>query len=407
MNTVLQIQNLSKSYQIGEFGGGLSRLGKSNENVKIDALHNVNLEVKKGEVVGIIGKNGAGKSTLLKLLSQITAPTTGIIRAKGKIASLLEVGTGMHAELTGRENVFLNGAILGMTKVEVESKFQDIVAFSGCEEFIDTPIKRYSSGMKVRLGFSVAAFLDADIIIIDEVLAVGDADFQTRAIQKILEITKNGSKTILFVSHNLASVKSLCSRCILLDKGELIYDGEIDIAISKYLGYDISLSDRERLWDPDTAPGNDRYKLRSAKIIADGKSFGEPLSTADTIRIEMEVELMDKTQLPDITLQLFSEAGEFLAASSTIQLSENTSEFKEAGTLIRFSSVLPPNVFNQSIYRINVLLLEDKKSVVHRFDDLFKLAFTASDRDPQAWMGQAKSHFLPHLHWNIEIKGND
>lgn len=398
MTTVLQIQSLSKSYQIGEFGG----LGRGKANAEINALRNLNLEVKKGEVVGIIGKNGAGKSTLLKLLSQITAPTTGTIRARGKITSLLEVGTGMHPELTGRENVFLNGAILGMTKAEVESKFQDIVAFSGCEEFIDTPIKRYSSGMKVRLGFSVAAFLDAEILIIDEVLAVGDADFQTRAIQKILEITRDGSKTILFVSHNLASVKSLCNRCILLDKGELIYDGDIDIAISKYLGYDTSLSDRERKWDTHTAPGNDLYKLRSAKIIVAGKSFEEPLSTADSIRIEMEIELMDKAQRPDITLQLLSETGDFLAASSTIQLSENTSESLENGSLIRFSCMLPPNIFNQSIYRINVLLLEDKKSVVHRFDDLFKLAFTASERDPQTWMGQAKSYFLPHLNWNIE-----
>lgn len=400
MNTVLQIQNLSKSYQIGEFGG----LSLRKANTKINALQNVSLEVKKGEVVGIIGKNGAGKSTLLKLLSQITAPTTGIIRAKGKIASLLEVGTGMHPELTGRENVFLNGAILGMTKAEVELKFQDIVAFSGCEEFIDTPIKRYSSGMKVRLGFSVAAFLDAEILIIDEVLAVGDADFQTRAIQKILEITHDGSKTILFVSHNLASVKSLCNRCILLDKGELIYDGEIDVAISKYLGYDTSLSERERKWDTDTAPGNESYKLRGAKIIAVGKSFEEPLSTADTIRIEMEVEVMEKAKRPDITLQLLSETGDFLATSSTIQLAENTSEYLGRGSFIRFSCMLPPNVFNQSIYRINVLLLEDKKSVVHRFEDLFKMSFTASERDPQTWMGQAKGYFLPHLEWNVETK---
>src|SRR5690554_1862537 len=402
MTTVLQIENLSKTYQIGEFGGGLNPWVSGSDNAEINALQNVSFEVTKGEVVGIIGKNGAGKSTLLKLLSQITAPSTGIIRARGKIASLLEVGTGMHPELTGRENVYLNGAILGMTRAEVESKFQDIVAFSECGEFIDTPIKRYSSGMKVRLGFSVAAFLDADIIIIDEVLAVGDAGFQTRAIQKILEITRDGSKTILFVSHNLASVKSLCNRCILLDKGELIYDGEIDVAISKYLGYDTSLSDRERVWSVEEAPGTDRYKLRSAKIIANDKTFKEPLTTSDSIRIEMEIEVTEKTQMPDITLQLLSETGDNLAVSSTIQRSENNSKFIEKGSLMRFSCALPPNVFNQSIYRINALILEDKKSVVHRFDDLFKLAFTASERDPQTWMGQAKSYFLPHLNWNIE-----
>src|SRR5690554_3523690 len=207
MTTVLQIENLNKTYQIGEFGGGLNPWVSGSDNAEINALQNVSFEVTKGEVLGIIGKNGAGKSTLLKLLSQITTPTTGIIRAKGKIASLLEVGTGMHPELTGRENVFLNGAILGMGKTEIKSKFDEIVRFSGCDAFIDTPIKRYSSGMKVRLGFAVAVFLDSEIIIIDEVLAVGDAEFQSKAIQKIKQITEDGSKTILFVSHNLASVK--------------------------------------------------------------------------------------------------------------------------------------------------------------------------------------------------------
>src|SRR5690554_1905799 len=400
MATVIQIENLGKSYQIGEFSG----FGRGKANAKIDALHNLNLEIKKGEVVGIIGKNGAGKSTLLKLLSQITAPTSGIIRVRGKITSLLEVGTGMHPELTGRENVFLNGAILGMTKAEVASKFDDIVAFSGCEAFIDTPIKRYSSGMKVRIGFSVAAFLDAEILIIDEVLAVGDADFQTRAIQKILELTADGSKTILFVSHNLASVKSLCNRCLLLDKGELIYDGDIDVAISKYMGYDTSITRKNREWDLEDAPGNDRYKLRSAKIINEDKAIDGSLTTADTIRLEIEIEVLNATKRPDITLQMFSESGAFLATASTIQMKSAPYDVLERKDLIRFSCRFPPNIFNQSIYHINVLILEDKKSVVHRCDDLFKLAFTVSERDPQAWMGQAKSYFLPHLDWRIETK---
>ncbi|NEN24065.1 ABC transporter ATP-binding protein [Cryomorpha ignava] len=400
MSKVLQIENLGKSYQIGEYGG----IGVQNQNENIDALQNVSFEVNRGEVVGIIGKNGAGKSTLLKLLSQITMPTAGIIRAKGKIASLLEVGTGMHPDLTGRENVFLNGAILGMSKAEIKSKFDEIVRFSGCEAFIDTPIKRYSSGMKVRLGFSVAAFLDSEIIIIDEVLAVGDAEFQSKAIQKILEITADGAKTILFVSHNMASVKSLCNRCLLLEKGKLIYDGDIDKAISRYMGYDTQMSDRNKVWITGSAPGNADYKLRAARIVAKGKTFEEPLSTSDSIAIEVEIESVQKAERLDITFQLMSEAGDFLAATSTFQISDSELKANKEGNMTLFSCLIPANIFNQSTYRINCLLLENRKTVVHRFDDLFKLGFTAAGRNPESWMGQAKSHFLPHLNWNITVK---
>ena len=400
MSRVLQIENLGKSYQIGEYRG----FGVQNKKERIDALQNVSFEVNRGEVVGIIGKNGAGKSTLLKLLSQITMPSTGIIRARGKIASLLEVGTGMHPDLTGRENIFLNGAILGMSKAEIKSKFDEIVQFSGCEAFIDTPIKRYSSGMKVRLGFSVAAFLDSEIIIIDEVLAVGDAEFQSKAIQKISEITADGSKTILFVSHNMASVKSLCSRCLLLEKGKLIFDGNIDKAISKYMGYDTQMSERTREWNSESAPGNVDYKLRAARIVAGGKTFEEPLSTSDTISIEVEIESLNNSERLDVTFQLMSEAGEFLAATSTFQIPDSELEASENGKITLFSCVIPSNVFNQSTYRINCLLLENRKTVVHRFDELFKLGFTAAERDPETWMGHSKSHFLPQLNWTITSK---
>ncbi len=402
MNTVLQIENLSKTYRTGEFGGLIKR-----EIEKVNALQNVSFQVEKGEVLGIIGKNGAGKSTLLKLLSQITSPSAGVIRARGRISSLLEVGTGMHPELTGRENVFLNGAILGMNKAEITSKFDEIVDFSGCAAFIDTPIKRYSSGMKVRLGFSVAAFLDSEIIIIDEVLAVGDADFQTKAIQKIIEITADGRKTILFVSHNMASVKSLCSRCILLDKGELIFDGGIDSAISKYLGYDTQLSERERAWTVESAPGNEQYKLLGARIVAEGKAMDEQLDTADAIIIELDLDISSLSERLDITLQLHSQDGDFLAAASTIQLPETAFKNVKGQGVIQFSCKLQPHIFNQMVYRVHVLLIKNRKSVVHRFDDLFKLAFNVSQRHPDTWMGQAKSYFLPKLEWEIKPKKLD
>ncbi len=199
------------------------------------ALKDIDFKVEQGDVVGIIGKNGAGKSTLLKLLSRVTGPTTGTIKAKGRIGSLLEVGTGFHPEMTGRENIYMNGAILGMTKQEISSKLDEIVDFSGCERYIDTPVKRYSSGMMVRLGFAVAAHLDPEILVVDEVLAVGDAEFQKKAIGKMQDVSKGEGRTVLFVSHNMASIRQLCKRGILLDKGEVTFSGRVEEAIEKYL----------------------------------------------------------------------------------------------------------------------------------------------------------------------------
>ena len=257
---ILKVENVSKLYRLGTvgtgtFGGDIQRfwktriLGQEDPFIKIGqtndrtskekadfvwALQDINFEVKRGEVLGIIGKNGAGKSTLLKLLSRITSPTTGSIKCAGRMASLLEVGTGFHPELTGRENIFLNGAILGMSKKEIQNKFDEIVDFSGCELYIDTPTKRYSSGMTVRLGFAVAAFLDPEILVVDEVLAVGDAEFQKKAIGKMKDVSSNGGRTVLFVSHNMAAVKNLCPKSILFSNGKLVFEGSTDDAINYY-----------------------------------------------------------------------------------------------------------------------------------------------------------------------------
>lgn len=257
---ILKAENISKQYRLGLVGLGTLahdanrfwhkirgkedpylQVGSVNDrSVKASsdyvwALQDINFEVKKGEVLGIIGKNGAGKSTLLKILSRVTAPTTGSIKTGGRIASLLEVGTGMHPELTGRENIFLNGAILGMTKAEIGGKIDEIVAFSGCEMYIDTPVKRYSSGMRVRLGFAVAAFLEPDILVVDEVLAVGDAEFQKKAIGKMQDISSQGGRTVLFVSHNMATIESLCTRVIVLKNGSIDYEGDTETGIVYYL----------------------------------------------------------------------------------------------------------------------------------------------------------------------------
>lgn len=257
---ILKAENISKQYRLGTVGTGtlshdLNRWwhtirGKEDPYLKVGetndrsskgnsdyvwALQDINFEVNRGEVLGIIGKNGAGKSTLLKILSKVTAPTTGVIKSRGRIASLLEVGTGFNPELTGRENIYLNGAILGMTKKEITSKLDEIIAFSGCERYIDTPTKRYSSGMTVRLAFAVAAFLEPEILVVDEVLAVGDAEFQKKAIGKMQDISKSEGRTVLFVSHNMAAVRSLCTRGMLIENGKTIFFGDIDETIDLYL----------------------------------------------------------------------------------------------------------------------------------------------------------------------------
>ncbi len=255
----IKIENLSKQYRLGQIGTGtlshdLNRwfakirgkedptlkIGQTNRLDTVDgdlvwALKDINLEVKKGEILGIIGKNGAGKSTLLKILSRVTGPTTGSIKVNGRIASLLEVGTGFHPELTGRENIFLNGAILGMTKREIKSKFDEIIDFAGVAKYVDTPVKRYSSGMYVRLAFAVAAHLEPEILVVDEVLAVGDAEFQKKAIGKMQDVSREGGRTVLFVSHNMGSIKALCNKGVVLQNGKLIFEGGIDETLTKYL----------------------------------------------------------------------------------------------------------------------------------------------------------------------------
>lgn len=256
-NCVIKTENLTKEYKLGVIGSGTLRhdlqswyarkRGKDDPNLKIGAnqysaresflaLDSLNIEIDRGERVGIIGANGAGKSTFLKLLSRVTSPTDGEIMFRGRIASMLEVGTGFHGELTGRENIYLNGAILGMSKAEITEKIDQIIEFSECEKFIDTPVKRYSSGMFVKLAFAVAAHLDAEILIMDEVLAVGDMQFQKKCITKMRKLAMNENRTILYVSHNMNTIRELCNRCIVLDHGKKIFDGDVEYAIKIYLG---------------------------------------------------------------------------------------------------------------------------------------------------------------------------
>lgn len=292
---ILKVENISKQYRLGLVGTGtishdLNRWwskvrGKEDPFLKVGeindrstkgssnyvwALKDIDFEVKRGEVLGIIGKNGAGKSTLLKILSRVTSPTTGEIKTKGRIASLLEVGTGFHPEMTGRENIYLNGAILGMTKAEIRSKIDEIITFSGCERYIDTPVKRYSSGMTVRLAFSVAAHLEPDILVVDEVLAVGDAEFQKKAIGKMQEISKGEGRTVLFVSHNMAAVRSLCVNGIVMDKGVIAFKGSANDAVDFYL--------------------NESYSEQETGVIGFSveNSFPTQITSIETLKINKE-----------------------------------------------------------------------------------------------------------------------
>jgi len=279
----IEIKDVRKEYRLGAIGGGTlkgdiqswwaRKHGKEDPNLKIGekgvknarflALNGINLTVHKGEALGIIGHNGAGKSTLLKLLSRVTAPTEGTIKYNGRIASMLEVGTGFHPELTGRENIYMNGAILGMTREEIDSKIEEIIDFSEVREFIDTPVKRYSSGMYVKLAFSVAAHLDSEIMIMDEVLAVGDMSFQKKCLDKMKRAAKEDQRTVLYVSHNMNTITQLCDRCVVLEKGKIIFDGDVDKAIGLYLS--------DSSTDADTTDidlSNKRMEHLSKEIVA-------------------------------------------------------------------------------------------------------------------------------------------
>ncbi len=277
----IKVENLSKCYHIGVKDRGLlserishgirslfSKNGKSQDPTEFWALRDVGFEIKKGDAVGIIGRNGSGKSTLLKILSRITEPTSGKITINGRVASLLEVGTGFHQELTGRENIFMNGAILGMKQSEIKHKFDEIVAFSGIEKFIDTPVKHYSSGMYVRLAFAVAAHLDPEILIIDEVLAVGDAEFQKKCLGKMEDVAKNQGRTVLFVSHNMGAVKALCSLAILMNNGRADFIGYVDEAISRYLSLNRGNLKTQCIFTPDESL---KVQIHSVRLFVNGK----------------------------------------------------------------------------------------------------------------------------------------
>ena len=388
-DVILKVENLSKQYRLGLVGTGtishdfnrfLARIrGKEDPYLKIGesndrstkgtseyvwALKDISFDVKRGEVLGIIGKNGAGKSTLLKILSKVTGPTTGDIKSKGRIASLLEVGTGFHPEMTGKENIFLNGAILGMTKKEIASKLDEIIEFSGCERYIDTPVKRYSSGMKVRLAFAVAAFLEPDILIVDEVLAVGDAEFQKKAIGKMQDISSEGGRTVLFVSHDMVAIQSLCSRLIVLENSNVGFDGDVRKGIGFYLK-------KEQL--------RTRFDIGKNHITKVEITNGDNFFSGDVLDINMHIKVKERILNPVFLLEIKNTFGKKIASFHSKGTSLN-SEINEDCILnlqIRDFSIMLGR------YSIDVIYYDGKRYV---FENAVELCCTLMKQNPNRFV---------------------
>lgn len=369
---ILKVENLSKQYRLGTIGTGtishdLNRwwaniTGKEDPYLKIGetndrsekgkseyvwALNDINFEVKKGEILGIIGKNGAGKSTLLKILAKVTGPTIGSIKANGRIASLLEVGTGFHPEMTGKENVFLNGAILGMTKEEIASKLDEIIYFSGCQRYIDTPVKRYSSGMKVRLAFAVAAFLEPDILVVDEVLAVGDAEFQKKAIGKMQDISNTAGRTVLFVSHNMNSVAKLCTSAIVLNNGQIVFNGDVSEAIEKYEESNLEESK------------NNTIKTRGLKVFSEiisvnvfGLDKNSSIHIEDPITLSIQLEIKNDTKNVELGYRLYHKNVPTLTNITNWDI--GALDFKKG--IYNLKGVIDSNVLFPGVYTLEIFV---------------------------------------------------
>jgi len=415
-NLIIKVENLSKIYRLGEIGTGtlshdLNRWwanlrGKEDPFTKVGhinnhstkgekgemvwALKDINFEVKQGEVVGIIGRNGAGKSTLLKILSQVTTPTTGHIKIKGRIASLLEVGTGFHPELTGRENIFLNGAILGMTKTEIRNKFDEIVDFAGVAKYIDTPVKRYSSGMYVRLAFGVAAHLEPEILIVDEVLAVGDAEFQKKALGKMQDVSTKDGRTVLFVSHNMAAVKKLCSKGIVLEHGKAIFDGKTNEAIDFYINKGLRNS-TQIVWDKDE-PCNEIITLKNISLTTEND---ESITIDSGFCITVTFLNQKQNTNLDFTLYLVTIEDLIIFESGVILTKNNNSE----NGIYTVSVNIPSHLLNAGTYKLNLLWGENQRYELFRYNDAitFEISNTSTGRGSN--MSIAPGVIRPILEW--------
>ncbi|MEZ0483598.1 ABC transporter ATP-binding protein [Fibrella aquatica] len=359
------------------------------------ALRDVNFSVEQGDRVGIVGHNGAGKSTLLKILSKIVEPTSGSVRIKGRVASLLEVGTGFHPELTGRENIYLNGSLLGMRRDEIRRSFDEIVAFAGVERFLDTPVKRYSSGMYVRLGFAISAHLNPEIMIVDEVLAVGDADFQKKSLGKMRDNSASG-RTILFVSHNLTAVQALCNKTLYFEKGQLIEQGETNQVVASYLSK-VSRTRLRREWEtPEEAPGNDLVRVRRMELLPDYQPGTTHIDVRTPMRVQFEFwNMMDRANL-NLSLHLYSLTGECIFNVG----SESTAYGKG---LIQGECIIPGYFLNDGTYTISVMIVKDTVTPLYNMEE--GITFDVEDfREGVAWYGKWPGYVRPQFPFRVHAQ---
>jgi len=377
----------------------------SKRNDIIWALKDVSFEVMQGEAVGIIGRNGAGKSTLLKILCRITDPTKGYAEIRGRVSSLLEVGTGFHPELTGRENVYLNGTILGMRKQEVGRKFDEIVDFSGVEKFLDTPVKRYSSGMRVRLAFSIAAHLEPEVLIIDEVLAVGDADFQKKCLNKMEDVGKKG-RTVLFVSHNMPAVTRLCNRALLLDEGRVINDGSADLVVSSYLTSDLGTTAIRKWPDPTKAPGGSAVRLRSICVRNEEGDITETFDIRYPIVVEMEYDVLRSGHLLLPHFGLINELGQCAFMSVDLDPAWRNRPRPTGNYISR--AIIPGNLLSEGLMYISCHCLTLNPDTV-QFSERQTIAFHVRDSiDGDSARGDYTKRLggvvRPLLNWETEFR---
>lgn len=421
--TAIEVENLGKQYLVGHrnTGGGATLREELTESVKgwgrrlfspgaqrgrenleaFWALRDVSFQVEQGEVVGIIGRNGAGKSTLLKLLCRITEPTTGRIVLRGRLSSLLEVGTGFHPELTGRENIFLNGAILGMTRADIRRKFDEIVAFAEIDRFLDTPVKRYSSGMYVRLAFSVAAHLEPDILVIDEVLAVGDAAFQKKCLARMDDVARHG-KTVLLISHNMLSIQSLCSRVLWLEAGQIRKAGSASEVVGQYL-QTASSALSERFWtNPATAPGNEEVRLHRACVRPLEGAVGGPVSVARAFSMEFEFWNLRPDANLYVNLQLYNPYGLLIFESAPVHETQWLGRPFPVG-LFRFTCHVPANLLNNGVHRAAFHLVRDEVIILHKEDDILVFEVEDSNEYRGGWLGPWDGAVRPILKWDTEL----
>ncbi len=368
-NIVLQVDGISKRYRMGvqnsrslkhslaNWFKGKAGISDQSSNDYIWALRDVSFALKQGDVLGFIGSNGAGKSTLLKIISKIVEPTEGRIKGIGRVGSLLEVGTGFHGELTGRENIFLNGTILGMKRPDVKSKFDEIVEFSGIESFLDTPVKRYSSGMYMRLAFAVAAHLDSEILIIDEVLAVGDLDFQQKCMNKIKEIAAGEGRTIMFVSHNIQAVRSLCNLALFLNEGRVENFGKTDNVINSYITKSKAYVDTQDFTDLRIQPGNDHIRIQKISITPYTTNPQGRITLASRILLCTEfLFASDEFSAISVDFRVFNFSGDYI-------FNITSEDVKVPKGLIMATCVIPANFLNSGSYYINVHFLNKKGSI--------------------------------------------